>query len=39
MAAACGTSRQEVARRLGLLNEGGDNEVLDLDSHRRRKGK
>ena len=30
---------QEVARRLGLLNEGGDNEVLDLDSHRRRKGK
>ena len=30
---------QEVARRLGLLNEGGENEVLDLDSHRRRKGK
>ncbi|MBU1462709.1 MAG: phosphoribosylaminoimidazolesuccinocarboxamide synthase [Alphaproteobacteria bacterium] len=30
---------QEVARRLGLLNDGGDNEVLDLDSHRRRRGK
>jgi len=30
---------QEVARRLGLLPEGGENEVLDLDSHRRRRGK
>ena len=30
---------QEVARRLGLLPEGGDNAVLDLESHRKRRGK
>ncbi|PAX06561.1 phosphoribosylaminoimidazolesuccinocarboxamide synthase [Sphingomonas lenta] len=30
---------QEVARRLGLLPEGGDNPVLDFDSHRKRRGK
>ncbi|MGI4948840.1 MAG: phosphoribosylaminoimidazolesuccinocarboxamide synthase, partial [Janthinobacterium lividum] len=30
---------QEVARRLGLLPEGGDHSVLDLDSHRKRRGK
>ena len=30
---------QEVARRLGLLPEGGDHAVLDLDSHRKRRGK
>jgi phosphoribosylaminoimidazole-succinocarboxamide synthase len=30
---------QEVARRLGLLPEGGDNAVLDLDSHRKKRGK
>jgi phosphoribosylaminoimidazole-succinocarboxamide synthase len=30
---------QEVARRLGLLPEGVDNPVLDLDSHRKRRGK
>ncbi|MBW4330489.1 phosphoribosylaminoimidazolesuccinocarboxamide synthase [Stakelama sp. CBK3Z-3] len=30
---------QEVARRLGLLPEGSDTEVLDLDSHRKRRGK
>ena len=31
---------QEVARRLGLLPEdAGDNEVLDLDSHRKKRGK
>jgi len=30
---------QEVARRLGLLPEGGDTAVLDLDSHRKRRGK
>ena len=29
---------QEVARRLGLLPEGTDNAVLDLDSHRKKKG-
>ena len=29
---------QEVARRLGLLPEGGDHTVLDLDSHRKKKG-
>ena len=29
---------QEVARRLGLLPEGGDNAVLDLESHRKKKG-
>ena len=29
---------QEVARRLGLLPEGGDNPVLDLESHRKKKG-
>ena len=28
---------QEVARRLGLLPEGGDNAVLDLESHRKKK--
>jgi len=30
---------QEVARRLGLMPEGQDNEVLDLDSHRAKRGK
>ena len=30
---------QEVARRLGLLPEDGDNAVLDLESHRKRRGK
>jgi phosphoribosylaminoimidazole-succinocarboxamide synthase len=30
---------QEVARRLGLMPEGADTAVLDLDSHRRRRGK
>ena len=30
---------QEVARRLGLLPEGEDGAVLDLDSHRKRRGK
>ena len=30
---------QEVARRLGLLPEGTDTEVLDLDSHRKKRGK
>jgi len=30
---------QEVARRLGLLPEGADSEVLDLDSHRKNKTK
>ena len=30
---------QEVARRLGLFPEGGDNAVLDMDAHRKRRGK
>ena len=30
---------QEVARRLGLLPEEGDSAVLDLESHRKKKGK
>ena len=30
---------QEVARRLGLLPEGSDTDVLDLDSHRKKRGK
>jgi phosphoribosylaminoimidazole-succinocarboxamide synthase len=30
---------QEVARRLGLLKEGEANMVLDLDSHRKKRGK
>ena len=30
---------QEVARRLGLLPEGSDADVLDLESHRAKKGK
>ncbi|WP_174279542.1 phosphoribosylaminoimidazolesuccinocarboxamide synthase [Sphingomonas bacterium] len=30
---------QEVARRLGLLPEGGDTAVLDLESHRKRRGR
>jgi phosphoribosylaminoimidazole-succinocarboxamide synthase len=30
---------QEVARRLGLLPEGEESEVLDLDSHRKKRGK
>ena len=30
---------QEVARRLGLLPEGADNTVLDLESHRKQRGK
>jgi phosphoribosylaminoimidazole-succinocarboxamide synthase len=30
---------QEVARRLGLLPEGADSDVLDLDSHRKKLGK
>jgi phosphoribosylaminoimidazole-succinocarboxamide synthase len=29
---------QEVARRLGLLPEGVDNAVLDLESHRKKRG-
>jgi phosphoribosylaminoimidazole-succinocarboxamide synthase len=29
---------QEVARRLGLMPEEADSEVLDLDSHRKKKG-
>jgi phosphoribosylaminoimidazole-succinocarboxamide synthase len=29
---------QEVARRLGLLPEGADGAVLDLDAHRKKKG-
>jgi len=28
-----------VARRLGLLPEGVDNAVLDLETHRKKKGK
>jgi phosphoribosylaminoimidazole-succinocarboxamide synthase len=28
---------QEVARRLGLLPEGSENAVLDLESHRKKK--
>ncbi|MEM1131493.1 MAG: phosphoribosylaminoimidazolesuccinocarboxamide synthase [Pseudomonadota bacterium] len=30
---------QEVARRLGLLQENAENEVLDFDSHRKKRGK
>jgi len=30
---------QEVARRLGLLPDGEDGAVLDLESHRKRRGK
>src|SRR5690348_16949142 len=30
---------QEVARRLGLMPEGVDSAVLDLESHRKRRGK
>ncbi|NJC34353.1 phosphoribosylaminoimidazole-succinocarboxamide synthase [Sphingomonas jejuensis] len=30
---------QEVARRLGLLPEGADTAVLDLETHRKRRGK
>jgi phosphoribosylaminoimidazole-succinocarboxamide synthase len=30
---------QEVARRLGLLPEGADNAVLDLETHRKKRGK
>jgi phosphoribosylaminoimidazole-succinocarboxamide synthase len=30
---------QEVARRLGLLPEGEDSAVLDLETHRKKKGK
>jgi len=30
---------QEVARRLGLLPEGAVNEVLDLEQHRKKRGK
>ncbi len=30
---------QEVARRLGLLPEGAANEVLDLETHRKKRGK
>ena len=30
---------QEVARRLGLLPEGADSAVLDLETHRKRRGK
>ena len=29
----------DVARRLGLLPEGGDNPVLDLDTHRKKRGR
>jgi phosphoribosylaminoimidazole-succinocarboxamide synthase len=30
---------QEVARRLGLFPEGGETAVLDMESHRKRRGK
>jgi phosphoribosylaminoimidazole-succinocarboxamide synthase len=30
---------QEVARRLGLLPDGVDNAVLDLETHRKKRGK
>jgi phosphoribosylaminoimidazole-succinocarboxamide synthase len=30
---------QEVARRLGLLPEGPENEVLDLETHRKKRGR
>ncbi|MGJ8537203.1 MAG: phosphoribosylaminoimidazolesuccinocarboxamide synthase, partial [Parasphingopyxis sp.] len=30
---------QEVARRFGLLPEGAENEVLDLEQHRKKRGK
>jgi phosphoribosylaminoimidazole-succinocarboxamide synthase len=30
---------QQVARRLGLLPEGADTEVLDLETHRKKRGK
>jgi phosphoribosylaminoimidazole-succinocarboxamide synthase len=30
---------QEVARRLGLMPEGADTTVLDLDTHRKKRGK
>jgi phosphoribosylaminoimidazole-succinocarboxamide synthase len=30
---------QDIARRLGLLPEGEANMVLDLDKHRKRRGK
>jgi phosphoribosylaminoimidazole-succinocarboxamide synthase len=30
---------QEVARRLGLLPEGGETAVLDMECHRKRRGK
>jgi len=30
---------QDIARRLGLLPEGEPNMVLDLDTHRKRRGK
>jgi phosphoribosylaminoimidazole-succinocarboxamide synthase len=30
---------QEIARRLGLLPEGADTAVLDLDKHRKSRGK
>jgi len=30
---------QEIARRLGLLPEGADTTVLDLDKHRKSRGK
>jgi phosphoribosylaminoimidazole-succinocarboxamide synthase len=30
---------QEVARRLGLLPEGADSAVLDLETHRKKRGK
>ena len=30
---------QEVARRLGLLPEGAETSVLDMESHRKKRGK
>jgi phosphoribosylaminoimidazole-succinocarboxamide synthase len=30
---------QEVARRLGLMPEGADTTVLDLDTHRKKRSK
>jgi phosphoribosylaminoimidazole-succinocarboxamide synthase len=30
---------QEIARRLGLMPEGADTTVLDLDTHRKNRGK
>jgi phosphoribosylaminoimidazole-succinocarboxamide synthase len=34
-----GEAYQEVARRMGLMPEGAENEVLDLETHRKKRGK